>query len=77
MIARTSAHLALGLSLLLGLSACGEKAQTLGTKNDAKPHTGAAAAFTAQGWKAGDPISWEQQLRTRAQYGQNDHSRSP
>ena len=69
--------LALGLTTLVALSACGEKAQTLGTKNDAKPHTGAAAAFNAPGWKAGDPIGWEQQLRTRAQYGQNDHSRSP
>lgn len=77
MTTRIATQLMLALTLVLGLSACGEKAQTLGTKNDAKPHTGAAAAFTAEGWKAGDPISWEQQLRTRAQYGQNDHTRSP
>jgi major membrane immunogen (membrane-anchored lipoprotein) len=77
MTARTSIQLALGLTVAVCLSACGEKAQLLGTKNDAKPYSGAAAAFTEQGWKAVDPISWEQQLRTRAQYGQNDHSRSP
>lgn len=77
MMSHTWTKLAFALTLLGCLSACGEKAQTLGTKNDAKPHSGAAAAFSAQGWKAGDPISWEQQLRTRAQYGQNDHTRSP
>jgi hypothetical protein len=29
------------------------------------------------GWKAGDKTSWEQQLRARGQYGQDDHSRAP
>jgi len=69
------------LALILAvaaLSACGEKAQTLGSKgSDATAFSGANAAFSAPGWQAGDKNSWEQQLRTRAQYGQNDHTRSP
>jgi len=59
------------------LTACGEKAQTLGTKNDATAFSGAANSFVEAGWTAGDKTSWEQQLRARGQYGQNDHSRAP
>ncbi len=59
------------------LTACGEKAQTLGTKNDATAYSGAANSFVEAGWTAGDKTSWEQHLRTRAQYGQNDNSRAP
>jgi major membrane immunogen (membrane-anchored lipoprotein) len=59
------------------LTACGEKAQTLGTKNDATSYSGAANSFVEAGWTAGDKTSWEQQLRARGQYGQNDHSRAP
>ena len=59
------------------LTACGEKAQTLGTKNDATAFSGATNAFVATGWTAGDKNSWEQHLRARSQYGMNDHSRAP
>jgi major membrane immunogen (membrane-anchored lipoprotein) len=59
------------------LTACGEKAQTLGTKNDATAYSGAANSFVESGWTAGDKNSWEQHLRARGQYGQNDHSRAP
>ena len=59
------------------LSACGEKAQTLGTKNDATAFSGVNNAFVEKGWQAGDKTSWERQLNARAQYGQNDHTRSP
>jgi major membrane immunogen (membrane-anchored lipoprotein) len=59
------------------LTACGEKAQTLGTKNDATAYSGAANSFVEAGWTAGDKTSWEQHLRARAQYGQNDNSRAP
>jgi major membrane immunogen (membrane-anchored lipoprotein) len=69
------------LSLLLitaaALTACGESAQTLGTKNDATAYSGASNSFVEAGWSAGDKTSWEQQLRTRGQDGQNDHSRAP
>jgi major membrane immunogen (membrane-anchored lipoprotein) len=62
---------------VLALTACGEKDQTLGSKKDGVAYAGTANGFSAQGWKAGDKNSWEQQLRTRGQYGMNDHSRVP
>jgi hypothetical protein len=61
----------------LALSGCGEKAQTLGTKDDATAFSGVKNAFIEKGWQAGDKTSWERQLNARAQYGQNDHTRSP
>ena len=64
---------------LLALAACGEPAQDLtglGVKQDAAPHTGVGASKYAEpGWKAGDRNSWEQQLKTRAAYGQNEYTR--
>lgn len=71
--------LACAVLLASGLSACGDKVQELAgqPKLDAAPHTGTGVqVFTASDWKAGDKNSWAQQLKTRAQYGQNDHSRS-
>ena len=62
---------------LVALTACGEKPQTLGTKNDATAYSGATNSFVEAGWTAGDKTSWEQHLRARAQYGQNDNSRAP
>ena len=67
------------LVLLAGLGACGDKAQEMTgqPKLDAAPYTGTGVqVFTTSDWKAGDKNSWAQQLKTRAQYGQNDHSRS-
>jgi hypothetical protein len=71
--------LSMAMLVTLGLSACMEKPQTLGTKTDAAPFTGtgdAPAAFVNGGWKAGDKTSWEQALRTRAQAGQNDYAKT-
>jgi hypothetical protein len=65
--------------LASGLTACGDKAQELAgqPKQDAATYTGTGVqVFTTSDWKAGDKNSWAQQLKTRAQYGQNDHSRS-
>ena len=61
----------------LGLAACSDKPQTAqGMQvNDAPPHAGASQAFTDAGWKAGDKTAWEQQLKTRAQAGQNEYNR--
>jgi hypothetical protein len=72
-----------GLASAMLLAACGEKPQTNaeGVKHDAVPWTGTGAqantgtAFTAPGFKPGDRTTWEQQLKTRAQYGQNDYTR--
>lgn len=62
-----------------GLSACGDKAQTsAGIKSDAPAFesvTGPGNAYNAPGWKAGDKTAWEQQLKTRAQNGQNEYNR--
>ncbi len=64
----------------LALGGCGEKAQTAGTtskKADAKPWEGSAqAGYTASGWKAGDKVAWEAQIKTRAQQGQDEYNRS-
>lgn len=58
-----------------GLAACGEKVQTAeGRRSDAKPWQGADAAYVANGWKAGDKASWEEQMRKRAQT-QNEYAR--
>ena len=67
------------LLLVTGLTACGDKTQELAgqPKHDAAPYTGTGVkVFTESDWKAGDKNSWAQQLKTRAQYGQNDHTRS-
>ncbi len=68
----------IALGLGLGLAACGEKPQTSGTrKADLSPVQGTAdVAYTAPGWKAGDAASWEAQMKARAQFGQNEYSRS-
>jgi len=76
---------ALGAASLL--AACGEKPQTNaeGVKLDAAPWTGTSngtqkegggTAFTAPGWKVGDKASWQEELKTRAQNGQNEYTRT-
>ncbi|MBT9551264.1 MAG: hypothetical protein IV088_10480 [Hydrogenophaga sp.] len=63
----------------LALVACGEAPQDLtgqGVKQDGAPYAGVGSSQYAQtGWKVGDKASWEQQLKARAQYGQNDYTR--
>ena len=63
---------------LFGLAACGESPQTANRvkqDNALFQGTGKSAPFTANGWKAGDRNSWEQQLKTRTQQGQNDYAK--
>lgn len=58
------------------LAACGEKPQSMGgVKQDAAPFQGTGTPYAAQGWKQGDKTSWEQQLKTRTQSGQNDYNK--
>lgn len=60
-----------------GLSACGDKPQTLGgVKSDVAPYQGAENQFSAPGWKRGDKTSWEQALKARAQNSQNEYSKT-
>ena len=63
---------------LAGLSACGEKPQTLGGRtSDVAAYQGAENQFVATGWKAGDKTSWEQGLKARMQNTQNEYSKLP
>lgn len=69
----------LALAAAFGLAACGEAPQEMnanGVKQDSAPYSGVGKSQYAQtGWTAGDKGSWEQQLKARAQYGQNDYQR--
>ena len=62
---------------VLALTACGEKPQTAaGVKSDVAVFEGTGNVnYTAPGWKAGEKTAWEQQLKTRAQAGQNEYNR--
>jgi len=59
---------------LAALAACKEQPQTIGSnsKVDAKSFEGTKMPYAEAGWKQGDKGSWEQQLKTRTQMGQND-----
>lgn len=62
---------------LAGLSACGEKPQTLSAKkSDVAPYQSAPGAFTSPGWQSGDKTSWEQGLKARMQRTQNEYSKT-
>jgi hypothetical protein len=70
------------LSALTGamaLSACGESPQDkVGIRSDKPAQAGTGiTVFTDQGWTAGDKASWSNHLKARANYGMNDHQRSP
>ena len=59
------------------LAACSEQTQTIGTgvRQDTAAFQGTGTPFAAPGWKQGDKTSWEQQLKTRTQNGQNDYTK--
>ena len=60
----------------LALAACGEKPQiATGIKSDTNPFQGTGMPYQAAGWKPGDRNSWEQQLKTRTQQGQNEYGK--
>ena len=62
------------------LAACGERQQSADAdrkKVDTAAWTASESAtpgFSAAGWKAGDKLAWEEQLRKRGQ-AQNDYVR--
>ena len=67
------------LAVLALTAACSEKSQDLGSgaKVDAPAYQGTGvASFTEPGWTAGDANSWQQQLRARGQYSQNEYPRT-
>jgi hypothetical protein len=59
------------------LVACTEQPQTLasGVRHDAAAFQGTGMVYVVPGWKPGDRASWEQQLKTRTQSGQNDYTK--
>ena len=66
-----------GLVLAVGLAGCSDKPQVNGQRKVGQPSSaGTGTPFQAPGWKAGDATSWNDHLRARAQYGQNDYSRT-
>ena len=67
------------LAALAGVSACGERPQTMssGSIGDAAAFQGAKNQFVAPGWKPGDRNNWEQALKVRTVQGQNDYAKVP
>jgi hypothetical protein len=57
------------------LAGCGDRTQTItsGVVTDTAAFQGTGKAYAVPGWKQGDKTSWEQQLKTRTQTGQNDY----
>ncbi len=65
------------LALLASLSACMERPQEQGKRVVGDPASkGTGSQFVASDWKPGDATSWEEHMRARAAYGQNEYSRS-
>ena len=71
-----AAVLAVAVSAISVLTACGDRPQTLGgSRSDVAPYQGVENNFVAPGWKAGDKANWEQALKARMLYSQNEYSR--
>ena len=71
-----SARLSMAMLVLAALVACSEPVQTTTTRKvDTKPWQGPDNLYAANGWKAGDQASWEEQMRMRAQT-QNDYAKA-
>lgn len=65
------------LASVAGLSACGDKPQTMGgASGDVAAFQGVDNKYAAPGWKAGDRASWEQALKARALNTQNEYSKT-
>ncbi len=60
------------------VAGCSEQPQTIGNtgyKADAASFQGTGKPYALPSWKQGDKTSWEQQLKTRTQNGQNDYAK--
>lgn len=76
MTRRTPTALAL-LVAAAALAACGDadSSERAARKSDVPAWQGAANPYVADGWKAGDEASWQQQMRARVQ-AQNEYARA-
>jgi hypothetical protein len=64
------------VALAFGAAGCAEKAQTkVAGVGDAAAYKGSTGPYNSAGWKPGDQASWDEQMRARTQYGQNEYSR--
>ena len=65
------------VGVVAALAACTEQPQTLrsGNRPDTAAFQGTGLSFAAPGWKQGDKVSWEQQIKSRA-LGQNEYNRT-
>ena len=75
---KTHLKLIAAIAAAAALSACGDRTQTIGSSGvgvDGAAFQGTGKSFAAPGWKPGDKTSWEQQLKTRTQNGQNDYTK--
>ena len=63
---------------VLAVAGCAEHEQTAGgSKSDQPAYMGTdQPAFMAQGWKSGDRTSWQQELKVRADRGQNEYAKT-
>lgn len=63
--------------MAMAVAACTEKPQTIGanSQQDASAFQGTKMPFVAPGWQQGNRTSWEQQIKTRTQMGQNDYNK--
>jgi hypothetical protein len=79
MIRARTLQIAAAVIAVSALVACGDKPQELnaaGVKSDTPAYQGSTQGqFVQRGWQPGDRSSWEQQLRSRAAYGQNEYTR--
>ncbi len=62
---------------VLATTACTENPQVIGTgvKSSAAAFQGTGKPYAVPGWTQGDKNSWEQQLKTRTQNGQNEYAK--
>jgi hypothetical protein len=66
------------LACAAALAACDKPQIVEGSKPDAQASAGSVdGKYTAAGWSQGDKASWEAQLKTRTQQGQNEYTRVP
>jgi len=72
-----SARCLIAAVALLGLAACTEPSQERQQSSSiSKPlYEGTGSNFTAKGWTQGDKASWQRELKTRTQRGQNEYTK--
>jgi hypothetical protein len=82
MIARGTIAMLMAATVAVPLAGCGQKPGAEGAgavkKSDTKAWEGPTtnAVHAAEGFKAGDKVAWEAQLKARTERGQNEYTRT-